>query len=76
MMNLIYSNEKAAKYMNGKVYLTSHRIVYVDSEKPNINSIGVEIRLIKGREFYVRKFVYIYEFVYKNLFSREEFSSI
>lgn len=54
MMNLIYSNEKAAGYMSGNVYLTSHRIIYIDSERPNTNSIGVEIRLIKGREFYVR----------------------
>jgi ESCRT-II complex subunit VPS36 len=58
MLNLIYSNEKAAKYMSGNVYLTSHRIIYVDSERPKDNSIGVEIRLIKGREFYVRSSLY------------------
>ncbi|CAG8503745.1 14921_t:CDS:10 [Funneliformis caledonium] len=51
-VGLYDGNEKAAGYMNGKVYLTSHRIVYVDSEQPNTNSIGVEIRFIKGREFY------------------------
>ena len=59
MIYLIYSNEKAAGYMNGKIYLTSHRIVYVDSEQPNTHSIGVEIRLIKGRDFFVRKFPFI-----------------
>ncbi|CAI2163835.1 10832_t:CDS:10 [Funneliformis geosporum] len=51
-VGLYDGNEKAAGYMNGKVYLTSHRIIYVDSEQPNTNSIGVEIRFIKGREFY------------------------
>ncbi|GBC10840.1 hypothetical protein RclHR1_09950004 [Rhizophagus clarus] len=51
-VGLYDGNEKAAKYMSGNVYLTSHRIVYVDAERPNTNSIGVEIRLIKGREHY------------------------
>ncbi|RIA97448.1 EAP30/Vps36 family-domain-containing protein [Glomus cerebriforme] len=51
-VGLYDGNEKAAGYMCGKVYLTSHRIIYVDSEQPNTNSIGVEIKLIKGREFY------------------------
>ncbi|CAB5200181.1 unnamed protein product [Rhizophagus irregularis] len=51
-VGLYDGNEKAAKYMSGNVYLTSHRIIYVDSERPKDNSIGVEIRLIKGREFY------------------------
>ncbi|KAF0520883.1 small-subunit processome [Gigaspora margarita] len=42
---------KAADYMNGTVYLTSHRIIYVDFQNPTTNSIAVEIKLIKGREF-------------------------
>ncbi|CAJ0746806.1 3545_t:CDS:2, partial [Entrophospora sp. SA101] len=45
-------NEKAAGYMNGKVYLTSHRIVYVDSVNPHTNLITIDLQLIKGREFY------------------------
>ncbi|RIB15413.1 putative vacuolar protein-sorting-associated protein 36 [Gigaspora rosea] len=53
-VGLYDGNEKAADYMKGTVYLTSHRIIYVDSQNPTTNSIAVEIKLIKGREFYVR----------------------
>ena len=71
--DLIYSNEKAAKYMCGKVYLTSHRIIYVDSEKPNTNSIGVEIRLLKGREFYVRNLFFFNFSLKKKFFLQKKF---
>ncbi|CAG8630059.1 15838_t:CDS:10 [Gigaspora rosea] len=52
-VGLYDGNEKAADYMKGTVYLTSHRIIYVDSQNPTTNSIAVEIKLIKGREFYI-----------------------
>ncbi|CAG8795937.1 16579_t:CDS:2, partial [Gigaspora margarita] len=52
-VGLYDGNEKAAEYMNGTVYLTSRRIIYVDSQNPTTNSIAVEIKLIKGREFYI-----------------------
>ncbi|CAG8841280.1 19874_t:CDS:2, partial [Racocetra persica] len=51
-VGLYDGNEKAIDYMKGTVYLTSHRIIYVDSQNPSTNSITVEIKLIKGREFY------------------------
>ncbi|CAG8600151.1 9918_t:CDS:10 [Dentiscutata erythropus] len=53
-VGLYDGNEKAADYMNGTAYLTSHRIIYVDSQNPVTNSIAVEIKFIKGRDFYVR----------------------
>ncbi|CAG8789191.1 1058_t:CDS:2, partial [Cetraspora pellucida] len=51
-VGLYDGNEKAIGYMKGTVYLTSHRIIYVDSQNPTTNSITVEIKLIRGREFY------------------------
>ncbi|CAG8432827.1 11507_t:CDS:10 [Diversispora eburnea] len=54
-VGLYDGNEKTSDYTNGIVYLTSHRIVYVDEKNPTTNSVAVDIRLIKDRELYVRK---------------------
>ncbi|RHZ83650.1 hypothetical protein Glove_89g106 [Diversispora epigaea] len=51
-VGLYDGNDKAGDYTNGIVYLTSHRIVYVDAKNPTTNSVAVDIRLIKGREIY------------------------
>ncbi|CAG8665705.1 1234_t:CDS:2, partial [Acaulospora colombiana] len=51
-VGLYDGNEKAADHSNGIVYLTSHRVFYVDLRQPTIHSIAVDLRLIKGRDFY------------------------
>ncbi|CAG8614898.1 2886_t:CDS:10, partial [Acaulospora morrowiae] len=51
-VGLYDGNEKSVEYANGVAYLTTHRVVYVDSRNPTTHSHAAELRLIKGREFY------------------------
>ncbi|CAG8535339.1 6994_t:CDS:2 [Ambispora gerdemannii] len=48
---LFDGTDKNAKYGNGKIYLTSHRIIYVDSKQPNNNSVALDLKHIKGLEY-------------------------
>ncbi|CAG8962063.1 hypothetical protein HYFRA_00005106 [Hymenoscyphus fraxineus] len=43
---------KIPGYQNGHVYLTSHRICYVDNDDPRKNSVAIELRDVDRYEFY------------------------
>jgi ESCRT-II complex subunit VPS36 len=43
---------KAMGYQNGRTYLTSHRICYVDDVQPVANSIGLRLSLVRDVEYY------------------------
>ncbi|KAG0212185.1 hypothetical protein BGX28_006731 [Mortierella sp. GBA30] len=43
---------KAEDYPNGTVYLTSYRILYIDTKDPVRKSIGLPLRLIHGIQHY------------------------
>ncbi|KAH8593518.1 vacuolar protein sorting protein-like protein [Bisporella sp. PMI_857] len=43
---------KIPDHQNGQVYLTSHRICYVDNEEPRKNSVAIELKEIDRYEFY------------------------
>uniref|UniRef100_A0A060T3W0 Vacuolar protein-sorting-associated protein 36 n=1 Tax=Blastobotrys adeninivorans TaxID=409370 RepID=A0A060T3W0_BLAAD len=42
---------KAAGYQDGRVYLTTHRLCYVDSSEPATHSIALKLCLIKGIDY-------------------------
>lgn len=43
---------KIPDHQNGHVYLTSHRICYVDNENPRKNSVAIDLKEIDRYEFY------------------------
>ncbi|RAL63906.1 hypothetical protein DID88_003094 [Monilinia fructigena] len=43
---------KIPDHQNGQVYLTSHRICYVDNEDPRRNSTAIELKEVDRFEFY------------------------
>lgn len=43
---------KIANQQNGQVYLTSHRICYVDKKEPRTNSVALELKDVDRCEFY------------------------
>lgn len=45
---------KLPDQQNGQVYLTSHRICYVDASNPRANSVAIELKDVDKFEFYVR----------------------
>ena len=52
---VLFSKYKIPAYQHGHVYLTSHRICYVDNVEPRKNSVSIELRDIDRYEFYVRQ---------------------
>lgn len=54
--NHTYSNRKykIPDHQNGQVYLTSHRICYVDNDDPRRNSTAIDLKDVDRYEFYVR----------------------
>src|SRR5437667_12239661 len=48
------SKFKSPNHQNGNIYLTSHRVCYVDEMKPLLYSIGVELQQIDKIETSVR----------------------
>jgi hypothetical protein len=44
---------KIPDYQNGQVYLTSHRICYVDNADPRKNSTAIDLKDVDHYEFYV-----------------------
>jgi ESCRT-II complex subunit VPS36 len=44
---------KIPDHQNGHVYLTSHRICYVDNEDPRKHSVAIDLKEIDRFEFYV-----------------------
>ena len=53
-MQSIRRKQKVADLQNGHVYLTSHRLCYVDDPEPRKNSVTVALKGIDHCEFYVR----------------------
>ncbi|KAG0301682.1 Aflatoxin B1 aldehyde reductase member 2 [Dissophora globulifera] len=51
-VGLYDGRQKAEDYPNGTVYLTSHRILYIDAKDPVRKSIGLPLRLINGIQHY------------------------
>ncbi|CAG8485794.1 3314_t:CDS:2 [Paraglomus occultum] len=51
-VGLYDGDEKAPDYTNGKAYLTTHRIIYVDSTKPQTHSVSLDLKLVKAREHF------------------------
>lgn len=46
---------KIPNHQDGHVYLTSHRIYYVDNEEPRKNSVGIDLKEVERFEFYVSR---------------------
>lgn len=44
---------KIPDHQNGQVYLTSHRICYVDNGDPRKNSAAIDLKEVDRVEFYV-----------------------
>ncbi|KAK9453938.1 EAP30/Vps36 family-domain-containing protein [Dipodascopsis uninucleata] len=44
--------KKVAGHQNGRVYLTTHRVCYVDNNKPSIYSVAVNLAEVQRIQFY------------------------
>lgn len=51
---------KLPSQQNGQVYLTSHRICYVDKAEPRKHSVALDLKDVERYEFYVRLETCIY----------------
>lgn len=51
-IGLYDGKEKALHQSNGTVYLTSHRLLYVDDAEPHRHSCSLELALVKQSEYY------------------------
>lgn len=49
----VLSKFKLPNQQNGQVYLTSHRICYVDKQEPRKHSVGLDLKDVERHEFYV-----------------------
>lgn len=49
-----YRKYKLPNQQNGQVYLTSHRICYVDKADPRKSSVALDLKDIERYEHYVR----------------------
>ncbi|PKS09267.1 hypothetical protein jhhlp_003881 [Lomentospora prolificans] len=49
-----YRKYKLPNHQNGQVYLTSHRICYVDRDAPRKHSVALELKEVERYEYYVR----------------------
>lgn len=47
------SKYKIPDHQNGQVYLTSHRVCYVDNDDPRKNSLAIDLKDVDRYEFYV-----------------------
>ncbi|KAK2623530.1 hypothetical protein QTJ16_007084 [Diplocarpon rosae] len=45
---------KIPDHQNGQVYLTSHRICYIDNASPRINSTAIDLKDVERYEFYLQ----------------------
>ena len=45
---------KLPNQQNGQIYLTSHRICYVDKAEPRKHSVALDLKDVERFEFYVR----------------------
>lgn len=44
---------KLPNHQNGQVYLTSHRICYIDKAEPRKHSVALDLKDVERYEFYV-----------------------
>lgn len=44
---------KIPSYQNGHVYLTSHRVCYVDNQEPRKHAVAIDLKDVERPEFYV-----------------------
>lgn len=44
---------KLPNHQNGQIYLTSHRICYVDKAEPRKHSVALDLKDVERFEFYV-----------------------
>ena len=49
-----FSKYKLPNQQNGQVYLTSHRICYVDKGDPRKHSVALDLKEVERYEYYVR----------------------
>lgn len=47
------SKFKLPNHQDGQIYLTSHRICYVDKQEPRKHSVALDLKDIERYEFYV-----------------------
>lgn len=52
---LLLRKYKLPNQQNGQIYLTSHRICYVDRTDPRKYSVALDLRDVERYEHYVRK---------------------
>ena len=50
-MRLLPRKEKLPGQQNGQVYLTSHRIAYVDKHEPRTHSVALDLRDVDRYDF-------------------------
>jgi ESCRT-II complex subunit VPS36 len=58
-MLTVSSKYKIPQYQNGRAYLTSHRICYVDNAEPRKYSVAVDLKDVQFVDYYVRGTVVI-----------------
>ena len=46
--------EKLANFQNGHIYLTSHRLCYVDNHEPRKHAVAIALKEVDHGEFHVR----------------------
>ncbi|POS87275.1 hypothetical protein EPUL_003517 [Erysiphe pulchra] len=51
-VGLYEDKQKLENYQNGQVYLTSHRICYIDNIEPRKNCLAIELKDVERYEFY------------------------
>lgn len=51
-VGLYEDKHKLESYQNGQVYLTSHRICYIDNHEPRKNCLAIELKDVERYEFY------------------------
>jgi hypothetical protein len=49
----LFRKFKLPNHQNGQVYLTSHRICYVDKAEPRKHSVALDLKDVDRFEFYV-----------------------
>lgn len=48
-----FSKDKSSMHPEGVCYITSHRLIYVDTKVPRVNSVQLDLDTIKSIDTYV-----------------------
>lgn len=56
----MHRKDKLPNQQNGQVYLTSHRVCYVDKADPRKYSVALDLKDVERYEFYVSSFFLTY----------------